>query len=63
MILEIEDKSLLLSKNQSTYIPKKTKHRIHNPGQVDLNVIEVQSGTYLGEDDIIRFEDNYGRNC
>ncbi|MBO8244196.1 mannose-1-phosphate guanylyltransferase/mannose-6-phosphate isomerase [Prochlorococcus marinus XMU1411] len=60
--IEIGDKSLLLSKNQSTYIPKKTKHRIHNAGKVALNVIEVQSGTYLGEDDIIRFEDNYGRN-
>ena len=61
--IEIGDQSLLLNKNQSTYIPKKTKHRLHNPGQVPLNVIEVQSGTYLGEDDIIRFEDNYGRNC
>ena len=61
--IEIGEKSLLLNKNQSTYIPKKTRHRLHNPGQTTLNVIEVQSGRYLGEDDIIRFEDNYGRNC
>ena len=61
--IEIGEKSLLLNKNQSTYIPKKTKHRLHNPGQTPLNVIEVQSGNYLGEDDIVRFEDNYGRNC
>ncbi len=61
--IEIGEKSLLLNKNQSTYIPKKTKHRLHNPGKTPLNVIEVQSGNYLGEDDIIRFEDNYGRNC
>jgi len=51
----------LLTENQSTYIPIGAKHRLHNPGQVLLEMIEVQSGSYLGEDDIIRFEDNYSR--
>ena len=50
-----------LSVNESTYIPLGSKHRLSNPGNDDLILIEVQSGTYLGEDDIIRFEDNYGR--
>ena len=51
----------LLEENQSTYIPVGTKHRIENPGTVPLEIIEVQSGSYLGEDDIVRFEDRYGR--
>lgn len=51
----------LLEENQSTYIPIGAKHRIENPGKVPLHVIEVQSGSYLGEDDIVRFEDRYGR--
>lgn len=51
----------LLEENQSTYIPVGAKHRIENPGKIPLHVIEVQSGTYLGEDDIVRFEDKYGR--
>ncbi|MGB8399276.1 mannose-1-phosphate guanylyltransferase/mannose-6-phosphate isomerase [Bradyrhizobium sp.] len=51
----------LLEENQSTYIPIGTKHRIENPGKIPLHIIEVQSGTYLGEDDIVRFEDRYGR--
>jgi mannose-1-phosphate guanylyltransferase/mannose-6-phosphate isomerase len=51
----------LLEENQSTYIPVGTKHRIENPGQVPVHIIEVQSGAYLGEDDIVRFEDRYGR--
>jgi mannose-1-phosphate guanylyltransferase/mannose-6-phosphate isomerase len=51
----------LLGENESTYIPMGTKHRIENPGKVELHIIEVQSGTYLGEDDIVRFEDRYGR--
>jgi mannose-1-phosphate guanylyltransferase / mannose-6-phosphate isomerase len=55
------DKVLLLSENQSTYIPLGQKHRLHNPGKVPLEIIEVQSGSYLGEDDIVRFEDTYGR--
>ena len=55
------DKVLLLSENQSTYIPLGTVHRLTNPGKVPLEIIEVQSGSYLGEDDIVRFEDTYGR--
>jgi mannose-1-phosphate guanylyltransferase/mannose-6-phosphate isomerase len=52
----------LLEENQSTYIPVGVKHRLENPGKTDLEMIEVQSGSYLGEDDIVRFEDTYGRN-
>ncbi|MEO7157611.1 MAG: cupin domain-containing protein, partial [Vicinamibacterales bacterium] len=52
----------MLSENQSTYIPLGQTHRLANPGKVPLEIIEVQSGSYLGEDDIVRFEDNYGRN-
>ncbi|MBN3728236.1 mannose-1-phosphate guanylyltransferase/mannose-6-phosphate isomerase [Burkholderia sp. Ac-20379] len=53
--------TFLLSENESTYIPLGTVHRLANPGKTPLEIIEVQSGTYLGEDDIVRFEDNYGR--
>ncbi len=55
------DKVFLLEENQSTYIPVGVKHRLENPGKTDLEMIEVQSGGYLGEDDIVRFEDHYGR--
>ena len=55
------DQVTLLSENQSTYIPIGTTHRLANPGKVPLEIIEVQSGSYLGEDDIVRFEDTYGR--
>ena len=55
------DETLLLSENESTYIPLGVKHRLENPGKVPLELIEVQSGSYLGEDDIVRFEDVYGR--
>jgi len=55
------DKSFLLSENESTYVPIGAKHRIENPGKVALHIVEVRSGTYMGEDDIVRFEDNYGR--
>ncbi len=51
-----------LTENQSTYIPIGTKHRLENPGTIPLEIIEVQSGSYLGEDDIMRFEDNYNRH-
>lgn len=51
----------LLEENQSTYIPIGAKHRIENPGMIPLHIIEVQSGSYLGEDDIVRFDDRYGR--
>jgi mannose-1-phosphate guanylyltransferase/mannose-6-phosphate isomerase len=52
----------LLEENQSTYIPIGVKHRLENPGTTDLEMIEVQTGGYLGEDDIVRFEDTYGRS-
>jgi mannose-1-phosphate guanylyltransferase/mannose-6-phosphate isomerase len=55
------DKVILLTENQSTYIPLGEMHRLANPGKVPLEIIEVQSGSYLGEDDIVRFEDTYGR--
>jgi mannose-1-phosphate guanylyltransferase/mannose-6-phosphate isomerase len=55
------DQVILLSENQSTYIPLGQTHRLANPGKVPLEIIEVQSGSYLGEDDIVRFEDTYGR--
>ncbi|HDS1655287.1 TPA: mannose-1-phosphate guanylyltransferase/mannose-6-phosphate isomerase [Stenotrophomonas maltophilia] len=53
---------ILLSENQSTYIPLGVTHRLRNPGKLPLELIEVQSGSYLGEDDIVRFEDTYGRS-
>ncbi len=55
------EETFLLEENQSTYIPVGVRHRIENPGKIPLHVIEVQSGSYLGEDDIVRFEDRYGR--
>ena len=55
------EEQFLLEENQSTYIPIGVKHRIENPGMIPLEIIEVQSGSYLGEDDIVRFEDAYGR--
>ena len=55
------DKEFLVRTNESTYIPAGTRHRLENPGKVPLVMIEVQSGGYLGEDDIVRFEDKYGR--
>ncbi len=54
------DEEILLTENQSTYIPLGVKHRLENPGKTELELIEVQSGGYLGEDDIVRFEDTYG---
>ena len=53
---------ILLTENESTYLPVGIKHRLENPGKVALEVIEVQSGSYLGEDDIVRFEDVYRRD-
>jgi mannose-1-phosphate guanylyltransferase len=55
------DDEIFINTNQSTYIPAGHKHRLENPGIVDLVMIEVQSGEYLGEDDIVRYDDNYGR--
>ena len=57
----IDDKVQLVSENQSVFIPLGAKHRIKNPGKVSMVLIEVQTGSYLGEDDIIRYEDVYAR--
>lgn len=57
-----EDRVFMLAEDESTYIPLGRKHRLANPGRISLELIEVQSGTYLGEDDIVRFEDVYGRD-
>jgi mannose-1-phosphate guanylyltransferase/mannose-1-phosphate guanylyltransferase/mannose-6-phosphate isomerase len=57
-----DGETILLSENQSTYIPLGTMHCLENPGIIPLEMVEVQSGSYLGEDDIVRFEDFYGRN-
>ncbi len=61
-LVEKNGEKILLGENQSTYIPLGCKHRLSNPGKMPMELIEVQSGGYLGEDDIIRFEDNYFRN-
>jgi mannose-1-phosphate guanylyltransferase/mannose-6-phosphate isomerase len=57
----VGDEVILLQENQSTYIPAGTAHRLENPGRIPLHLIEVQCGPYLGEDDIVRFDDSYGR--
>ena len=57
----IEDNEIILKENQSTFIPLGFKHQLSNPGKENLSIIEVQCGTYLGEDDIIRYKDKYGR--
>ncbi|MEM6662334.1 MAG: cupin domain-containing protein, partial [Pseudomonadota bacterium] len=57
----VDDDVRLMTENQSVYIPLGAVHRLDNPGKVDLHLIEVQSGAYLGEDDIIRYEDIYAR--
>jgi len=60
-LIEVDNKQILLHENQSTYIPVGSVHRLSNPGTIPLQIIEVQSGAYLGEDDIVRLEDSYGR--
>jgi mannose-1-phosphate guanylyltransferase/mannose-6-phosphate isomerase len=55
------DETFLMGENESTHIPVGTRHRLENPGQIPLEMVEVQSGAYLGEDDIVRFDDRYGR--
>ena len=55
------EETFLLTDNESTYIPPGARHRLENPGKLPLEIIEVQSGAYLGEDDIVRFDDVYGR--
>jgi mannose-1-phosphate guanylyltransferase/mannose-6-phosphate isomerase len=59
--ITIGDKTIFLEENQSTYIPKATPHRLENPGKIPLHIIEVQMGSYLKEDDIVRFDDDFGR--
>jgi mannose-1-phosphate guanylyltransferase/mannose-6-phosphate isomerase len=59
--VRIGEKTILLTENQSAYIPLGETHSLENPGKIPLNIIEVQTGAYLGEDDIVRFEDRYGR--
>ena len=61
-LIHIEGKKSLIIENQSTYIPVGVKHRLTNPGKIPLKIIEVQSGPYLEEDDIERFEDDHGRD-
>lgn len=56
------DNEIMLCQNQSTYVPQFTAHRLENPGMINLVLIEVQNGEYLGEDDIQRFEDDYARS-
>ena len=60
-LVEVEGKETTIHENQSTYIPLGAKHRLSNPGKIPLKIIEVQSGSYVGEDDIERFDDDYGR--
>ena len=60
-LVHIDGKKHLIVENQSTYIPVGVKHRLTNPGKIPLKIIEVQSGAYLEEDDIERFDDDYGR--
>mgnify|MGYP001202813334 CR=1 FL=1 len=59
--IELDEKIKILYENESIYIPLGSKHRLSNPGKINLTLIEVQSGSYVGEDDIVRFEDKYGR--
>ncbi|MDP2830582.1 MAG: cupin domain-containing protein, partial [bacterium] len=56
------DKEIVLKENESAFIPALAKHRLENPGKINLEIIEVQTGSYLGEDDIIRYDDDYNRN-
>ena len=60
--VQIDQKIFILNENQSCYIPQGSKHRLSNEEKIPLKIIEVQIGSYLGEDDIIRFEDKYGRS-
>ena len=61
-VVERDGQEQFVGENQSTYIPLGCKHRLSNPGKIPVEMIEVQSGPYLGEDDIVRFEDLYGRS-
>ncbi len=57
-----DDETLIVHENESVYLPMGCVHRLENPGKIPLTLIEVQSGGYLGEDDIVRLEDTYGRS-
>ena len=57
----VGEKVFNLNKNESCYIPNRTRHRLQNLSEMSLEIVEVQSGSYFGEDDIVRFDDNYGR--
>ena len=57
----VGDKEMIVHENESAYVPKSTLHRLENPGRVALEIIEVQNGEYVGEDDIVRVEDKYER--
>ena len=59
--VEVDSNEEILKENESTFIPLGAKHRLTNPGKIPLEIVEVQSGSYVGEDDIVRFEDFYGR--
>jgi len=59
--VRVGDKEFLLNRNESAYIPMETLHRLENPTERDIHLIEVQCGDYFGEDDIVRLEDIYGR--
>ncbi len=61
-IFTLDDRSFALGPHQSVFIPKKSRHRMENPGREELVFIEVQTGTYLGEDDITRYQDDFGRS-
>ncbi|HEY0269226.1 MAG TPA: cupin domain-containing protein, partial [Methyloradius sp.] len=61
-MITVDGNTKLFSENESTYIPIGSTHRLENPGKLPLHLIEVQSGSYLGEDDIVRFQDTYGRS-
>ncbi len=58
----IGENEMMLNENSSIFVPQSTRHRLENPGRLPLEIIEVQNGPYLGEDDIVRFEDIYGRS-
>lgn len=60
--IEVDGKAFIIKENESTYIPLGSKHRLSNRGKIPLRIVEVQSGAYLEEDDIERFDDNYGRS-
>ena len=61
-IVQRDGEEIMLRENESVYLPLGCIHRMENPGKIPLTLIEVQSGSYLGEDDIVRFEDTYGRS-